>query len=452
MSRPSIRRYRPGLAFVFLAALMLLLLLAGGASRENVLGQAVVRAGAWMAIVGTVLFTHGPLRGNRAIWLILLSALAIPLLQLVPLPPIWWQELPGREFILQAPLAGPQPWRPLSLSPGATLNAAGALVVPMAVLILLGRLRDADRTRLPALLIVMAGFSLLLGLLQFSGAGIGNPFINDSPGEVGGPFANRNHFALFLAITCLVAPVWALSDRTRSSWTVPVALGISILSVLTILATGSRAGLLLGGLAAGLAVMLSWRDVRRMLRRQPRWVSFAAVAGVVVVIALLLILSVSADRAVSIDRLFATRVGQDMRGRGLSTVTGMVATYFPFGTGVGSFDPAFRLHEPFELLKRTYFNHAHNDMLEITLDAGIIGMVVLAGALAWWAWASVGAWRRGNRLSQLGSAILLLVIVASVVDYPARTPLILAIMTIASVWLDRRALPATALPHISQPL
>ena len=128
-----------------------------------------------------------------------------------------------------------------------------------------------------------------------------------------------------------------------------------------------------------------------------------------------------------------------MRNRGLPTVLTMIATYFPFGAGVGSFDPIFRMNEPHALLKLTYFNHAHNDFLEIVLDAGAPGLLVLTAAFGWWGWASMRAWGpdsgRRHILPRLGSAILFLVVVASIFDYPARTPTIMAMMVIAAMWL-----------------
>lgn len=452
---PSYRsptRFRPSSSLVLLAVFLLVLWLAGGASRADVAGQVVVRTAAWTVLIVAALLSplHG-VGGSRAPWLLLCGAAAIAIVQLIPLPPSLWQSLPGRELFVEA--GQPAVWRPLSIVSSATLNALGSLVVPLTVLVLMAGLRDEDKRWLPTLLMVLVGLSLLLGLLQFSGAGFGSPLINGTPGEAGGPFANRNHFALFLAVACLIAPVWALADRKWLRWSAPVALGIALLSLLMILATGSRAGLLLGGLALILVFLLAKRDVQRTLRHRARWVFPTVIAGLIAVVAVFLLLSVAADRAVSLDRLLAADTGQDMRTRGLPTVFITISAYFPAGAGLGGFDPIFRLHEPASLLKPTYFNHAHNDFLEIALDTGIVGLILLVAGLGWWIWASVQAWRHGNRLAKLGSAILLLVIAASLVDYPMRTPLMLAIATIAAVWLSGRDEPdagnGSALPHIT---
>lgn len=436
-----------------LMVVLALLLLAGGATRPDVLGQVVVRGGAWAALLICALFA----RPNSAMAMsapgrILLAALTIALLQLIPLPPDWWRALAGRGELAEiSGLADAPLWQPWSTSPGAAINAAASLVVPIVVLLLVAGLRDDEGRWLPTILIVLSGLSLLAGIFQFSGVGFGNPFVNDTPGEVGGFFANRNHFALFLAIACVTAPVWVFSHPNWSRRLAPIALGIVVLSVLTILATGSRTGLLLGGGALVLALLLAGRDLRRTLRGRSRWMFPAVIVGVAAIVATFLLFSVAADRAVSVDRLLATDVGQDMRSRGLPTVLNAIATYFPIGFGLGGFDPVFRLHEPFALLKPTYFNHAHNDFLEVMLGAGLAGSALLAAGLIWWAWASVEAWRYGDRLARLGSAILLLVIVASLSDYPARTPLIMAISMIAAIWLSGRQVREArpALPNIA---
>jgi O-antigen ligase len=135
-----------------------------------------------------------------------------------------------------------------------------------------------------------------------------------------------------------------------------------------------------------------------------------------------------------------------MRGRALPTVLAMIAEYFPAGAGLGGFDPLFRMHEPFALLKTTYFNHAHNDWLEVVLDAGLPGLLVSVAALAWWLVGTIRAWRGGAVVARLGSAMLLLIMLASVIDYPARTPMMMATVVIAAVWLSRPR-PAAQLYH-----
>lgn len=427
------------LLWVFLSVLWL----AGGASRADAMGQTVVRATAWSVLIVIILFGRRPALGEgRPVALLLLAAALLTALQLVPLPPDMWQALPGRRLFVEAAAASgqSQPWRPWSIVPGATVNALSSLIVPGTALVLVLGFGEKEQAWLPALILTLAAASMLVGILQLSGAAIDNPFVNETVGQVSGTFANRNHFALLLAIGCLVAPVWATLDGRRPGWRSPVALGLMLLFALTILASGSRAGLVLGLLALILGPAMAWQGIRHAFRGYPRWAFPALVVGVVAVLFIFVLMSIAADRAVSIDRVFWTDEGQDMRTRGLPTVLTMVGRYFPFGSGLGGFDQLFRLDEPFGLLKPTFFNHAHNDLLEIVLDAGLPGLLLLLASLLWWIRSSARAWQAGSgmryALPKLGSAMLLLILLASAFDYPARTPIVMATGIVAALWLS----------------
>lgn len=434
----------PGLRlpFILLAALMAVLWTAGGASRIDVPGQFVVRGASWLCllIVAVAGRLSVPQRG-RTVLAFLAVAMALAVIQLLPLPPAIWTMLPGRAgFPGNEVLGESLPWRPWTLAPAATFDAAGSLVVPFAVLALIAVMDERQWRRVPALMLIVIAASALLGLLQASGLTFDNPFINESIGYVGGSFANRNHFALFLAFGCLLAPVWAFLERS-SRWRALAALALVLLFALVILTTGSRAGMVVGMVAVGLSLPIVWTNVRTQLARHPRWIAIALIASAIVVIALFVLISVAADRAASINRAFALDPGQDMRGRALPTVLTMIGEYFPFGAGLGSFEPLFKMHEPFALLKPTYFNHAHNDFLELALEAGLLGLAILAAALAWWLWASIRAWLQPGTeamLPRLGGAMLLLVWIASAFDYPVRTPMMIATMVIAATWLAQR--------------
>jgi O-antigen ligase len=456
--RPSSFRFtRPSLAFALLLSLLLVLWLAGGASRADVPGQAVVRTVSWAALIVAALFAPRPTFNEvRTPGLFLSAALALVLVQLIPLPPEVWRALPGRAGFAEATFGAAQPWRSWAIVPSGAWNAASSLVVPAAVLVLMAGSADREREALPTVLLALIALSAFMGLVQFSGPGFNNPFLNDSPGQVSGSFANRNHFALFLAMGCVLAPSWAFMDGARTRSRGPVAVGLVLLFVLTILASGSRAGVLLGLLALAFGLSLAYRPLRRELRGRPRWVAPVIVGMVAAVIGTFVLLSFAADRASSINRIIAVDDVEEMRTRALPTVLTMVRDFFPAGAGFGGFDPLFRMYEPFDLLKLTYFNHAHNDLLEVVLDGGVAALLLLLAAIAWWARASMRVWRTGEAAPhpRLGSALLLLVLLASAFDYPARTPMIMATVAIAAVWLGGpdRARGRSALPSGNQQL
>lgn len=437
---PFVSRQRPypgfDLYFVLLCCFLGVLWLAGGASRADVLGQIVVRGTAVAALLATLMVgSRTNLRSLRPIILILLSALTIILLQLIPLPPTVWLSMPGRESLV---IGETGIWRPLAIAPGAAINAAMSLLVPLTVLYLTAGLSERARGWLPGILLGFIAASMMVGLLQFAGVEFDNPFINDTRGEVRGMFANRNHFAVGLALGLLLVPVWAFLPTRRAGWRAPAAFGLVLLFALAILATGSRAGMIAGAMALVFGIAFAWRYIRGEFSSAPRWVFPALLLGMAIVVGGLVILSVAADRAVSVDRALTVDIRQDMRVRALPTVLTMVQTYFPMGAGFGGFDRNFMIYEPFNLLKSTYFNHAHSDFLEVVIDAGGAGVALLVAIAGWWAWASIRAWRErapGARLARCGSAMLLIVAAASLFDYPARTPTMMAIMVIAAVWL-----------------
>lgn len=430
------------LSFWILAALLAILWIAGGASRADVLGQAVVRFFAWAGLIACIVFCpHFKWRNITPLIILLGLSVVLVAAQLVPLPPAIWSSLPGRALFLQAAevTGQAQPWRPLSISPGATANALGALIVPVTVLVLAANLTREQHWRIASIALVLVAASCALALLQFSGSRLDNPFVNDVRGMVAGNFANRNHFALFVAMGCLIAPVWAFRDKEDRGPKSLFAIGVLPLFALIILSTGSRMGILAGATAIVLGILAVQKPIRDQFAGMNRKLSIPLIATFGFSILLVIGLSVVLNRAVSIERALTLSPGEDLRWRALPTVMSMVERYFPAGSGFGTFDPVYRISEIDSLLQLKYLNHAHNDLLEIVLDGGLAGLVLLVAAIVFWLYRSYRAWRGAGctdrELARLGSTIPLLVLIASVTDYPARTPLIMAMLTIAAVWL-----------------
>jgi len=428
------------LAAWLLTAFLFVLLIGGGASRSDVMGQVLVRTTAFAILITTILAAdRNRIHRCGAVPWLLAAIVALPLLQLVPLPADLWRSLPGRaEFLNAMPASDQNAWRPLSLSPGNTINAAISLVVPVATLALLALLKPDERPWLPAGLLIVIALSMAVGLLQFTGVDIEQRLINYST-DVRGTFANRNHFALLLAIGCLMIPHVAMKIGHRSQLLRASTIALLLLLLLTVLASGSRMGLLLSAIGSLVGILTVRERLVRVWRRRraPMWL--AGIVGGIAILAGVLGTAVHLNRATSIERLSDAEVGQDMRIRALPTVIDMTRHYAPVGTGLGSFDPMFRRHEPFALLKPTYFNRAHNDLLEIVLDAGVPGLLLMVAGALWWALASWRVWRHPPddtiAAARIGSAAIVLTVMASVVDYPARTPLIMAVLTIAATLL-----------------
>lgn len=438
-SQPRSAERAAALPFWLLAAFLLILFIAGGASRADVLGQPLVRFFAWGILIGFVLFARSFRWPDAGPALLLGAATLVVVLQLIPLPPGWWSNLPGRQILAEAAIVTgqPQPWRPLSMSPGATVNALGSLIVPALILLLAAQLSREQQRQGVTLMLVLVLVGSLLALLQFSGGRLDNPFINDPPGAVAGNFANRNHMALFLAIGCLIAPFWAFRGDKVGRWRVVAGIGLLPLLLLVILATGSRTGIALGLAGTVLGLAISWRTLTRELQALPGKLRLSLFGGFAAAVVGVLVLSFTRGRAVAVDRALALESAEDLRTQVLPTILAMLERYFPAGSGFGTFDPVYRITEPDALLQPNYLNQAHNDWLGVLLDGGLAGALVLAAAVGWWAVASVRAWRaRPPRdLPRIGSSVILLVFLASIVDYPARTPMIMGLIALAATWL-----------------
>lgn len=435
------RRTPSTLSFWLLGALFLGLWLLGGASRPDVPAQAFVRAMAWVVLAIAILKGLVPAPRSWSFPLKFLAAVGLVLsAQLLPLPPAVWMELPGRDVIEGAASAigEGQPWRPLSMSPYATINALSALIIPLVVLILAARLDRALQWRMATIILGAVGASALLGVTEFAGVAFDYPLINDIGGLMSANFANRNHFALFLAIGCALLPT--LLFRRNPSWPMLGAgVGLLVVLILAVLSSGSRAGTALVLIATVIGLLLVKSDLVSKSRHIPRGTTLTIVVGSVALLAGAVWLSFSLGRAAAIDRAFAMEAGADLRTQALPVVLGMAARYFPAGTGYGTFDPVYRISEPDALLNPLYFNHAHNDWLEVLLDGGILGLALILVAVVWLAIRSYRVWfgqaHDGDRLAKLGSAVLLLICLASLVDYPARTPLVMAVAALAAFWL-----------------
>lgn len=419
----------------------MLVWIAGGASRSDAAGQVVVRFSAWTILIGAMLaLPRFDWREVRMPIVFVGLMVALTAIQLIPLPPALWTALPGREVLTDAAAAigEQQPWRPLSISPSATANALGSLIVPVTIFVLIANLTRTQHWRIATLLLGLTVAGSLLGLLQFSGVHFDHPLVNDTQGLISANFANRNHFALFLAIGCVVALVWAF-ERDGARWKMFVGTGTVLLLALMILATGSRMGMVVGTIGVILGLMIVRTRISGEFKRLPRKAAIALALSLVILIIGAVWLSIGLNRAVSIERILMLDASNDLRTEITPVVFDMIARYLPVGAGFGTFDPAFRMVEPDNFLRPSYFNRAHNDWLEIVLDGGLAAALLLAAVLVWFVRRSLAVWRRHEKIAsplpQVGSAIILLVLIASVVDYPARTPMVMAILAVATAWL-----------------
>jgi O-antigen ligase len=131
------------------------------------------------------------------------------------------------------------------------------------------------------------------------------------------------------------------------------------------------------------------------------------------------------------DRLFSSNaVSIESRREMWSTTARAAADFLPFGSGIGSFRRVYFTYENPSEVGRTIVNNAHNDYLEITLEAGLLGLALALALIFWWFRRVRGLWGPTGRdrfamAAAVASGALLL---HSLVDYPLRMPALSAIM------------------------
>lgn len=449
-SRPTGQRASP--AFFILAGFLVAVFLFGGGARSDIQSLLLLRPLA-VLVCAAALWTLRPehVRQHRAMFGLLAAAAGLLLLHLLPLPPAIWTSLPGREIVVAIDrVAGlGEVWRPISLAPATTWNALFSLLVPLAVLLLGVQLDHQDRLKLLPLIIAFGLVSGLVGLVQAIGPANGPLYLYSvtNNGTAVGLFSNRNHHAHMLAMLFPMLAVFASreadsEDHVRLRGI--AAASIALLTVPLLLVTGSRAGLGLGAVGL-LAAALLWRKPQITADRVRRGGRRVDLRKALVVLAVLTIGGVTmlSTRSESTERLLAPDRIDEIRFKTWGSIAESGWRYFPVGSGIGSFTEAHRMDEPDRILRPTYLNHAHNDWLELFLTGGLPALLILAAALAWLGTATYRAFAtppdpRGRvALARLGAVLVVMLLLGSVVDYPTRTPSLVAVLVIAGLWLHR---------------
>lgn len=436
--------------------LFYLILLLGGGGAPAPVPQAIlsVLSLGWLLFLSWMhLFKRQIAGDSRVPMIILLVLFALPALHLVPLPYDLWAQLPGRETAAQAlQLAGLRPGTmTLSLVPEGTRQAALQLLAPAAVVFGIAAVAPERRLQFVNPIIIVATISAIVGALQFSMPGTRALYLFPKSifTTASGLFANRNFQSDFLLIAILLCGVKIkLLNRGSASAAANAAAKAKVIAFLVVpflafavVATLSRTGFLLVAPVVITAYVLGYG---LKLRRELLWLAgAAAVAGTLAVLfPPPLITSVLAR----FDRL------EEIRVQVFSDLLFAAQLYSPFGAGIGTFDPVYRSVESLSVVRPTYLNHAHNDYLEIAIEAGWIGLALVVAFLLIFAWRSVQVMTRQGtspylwlqRIAVLGIAIVL---IHSVVDYPLRTMTLQAVIGFMTVILfSRPPLRESAVP------
>lgn len=427
--------------FMVSAVMLVAGLLLGGASRLDPLGHMAVQL-AGLALLGPAMLRTDLARADQALPMAILGAMALlPLLQLAPLPPGVWTELPGHAPLAQAvSLAGlPEHWRPMTLSPADTQRALLSLIAPAALFLAVAPMGGRQRASL-AMLVVGAGIlGLLVAAIQAAGGEAG--YLRWRPlapiGQPLGFFVNRNHQAIFLLSAAVLAAALARTEPTpgRPVFRPTVALILMALLIVGALATLSRAGVLLAGpaLAGGFLVLRSPR--RGDAFGGPTLAWSAALTAMATLIAMIVL----AKGGLILDRFENGQGGGRLQI--LPQVLDLARLHQPLGAGFGSFDLVYRASERLEDIDPFYLNHAHNDFAELWLEAGWPGLALIVAFVAWWGLAVRQHWFGSlyDPLGRAGTIVIGLLLSHSLVDYPLRTPAMALVMALACALATRLA-------------
>ncbi|MCO4090755.1 MAG: O-antigen ligase family protein [Sphingorhabdus sp.] len=321
------------------------------------------------------------------------------------------------------------------------------LFTPMAVLLFALQLKRAELGLVRHFLVFVGALSAIICVLQLSG-GTDNPlylYSVTNNGSAVGFFANRNHSAVFLACLFPILAVFA-SDRTSyglggTTWYRYFALILTLILVPLILVTGSRAGMFAAvvGLIGGALLYIPHISSRDRSKNAKFIVPAVMLATIVCVVMITIFFS----RAEAIERFFAETGYAKDRSDFWALSGQLFRQYYPFGFGPGSFSAAFQRDEPLSILDGVYLNRLHNDWLETALTFGILGIVWLLGASIYFVYRSFQLWilmdgtRSEVKIGRMSSVIIAILAVASVFDYPLRTPAIMSLMVLALLWFVR---------------
>jgi O-antigen ligase len=382
------RRARAGGAR-FVPLLVLVLLAAGPLLAGAVHVPVFVPLLAGSAVAGVAAYLRArreprvPLPGRG----LLLALHALILVQLVPMPPALLRVVSPGSFSfyndhLLLPLTA---WKPISVSPPDTLRGlaflAGFSLLYLAVFREMG---GAPWRRRLMLTVVGAGVAItLVAFLQAVSPepraiyGVWRPRWDWA---VFGPYVNRNHFAGYLVMAAPLAVGFALEalSRLRSAWALRrrrwLLLGdregtaavrwsaVVMVLVAGLLASQSRGGVSAFALAALVLPLASSRRRRTAL-------AVAVLVGLGLAwIGLGGVLSAFEVRGVRASRLALWR---DMLP--------MVPRFPAFGVGWNAFATAYPWYQT--IWRTEWIGEAHNDYLQVLLDGGLVGVLLVAGLL-----------------------------------------------------------------------
>ena len=358
--------------------LLVVAMILGGASRGGTADLVVHLAAIPALMLGLARWrqVHGTALQRAFAWW-LLAGVVVVAAQLLPLPSGLFERLAGRDQVVSdlrdAGVASS--WRPMTLDRWGSLRALLAFATFAAMWLLASTLDRRVRERLFLLALVVA---LPMALLGFAQAGAGHaPALHFHGVDAGATatFANRTHLASLLAMLIPFAILAAHRAQQGKQWAwALLGYAVAVLFLLAAALTFSRAGVVLAGLstAAALLIMVSLTGDGAGVRTRLPVAAVVLLAGAAV--------ATYAWNGL-VDR-FDQDPLTDLRWQYLGHGVDAAGAWLPWGSGFGSFREIYAAFEPVAAMVETHALHAHNELLEVAVEAGLPGLLLVAAFVA----------------------------------------------------------------------
>lgn len=375
---------------------------------------------------------------DRWLLALLVASVLLPVLQTIKLPPAVWSALPGRDLVMQALAAIDMPgaWMSFSVDPARTRLAALSLIPAVTTSVLVAHASPRARNRSLVVLVGIGLVTVAIGALQLAS---GNRFLIPfnqirNPQQLHGLFAYHNATGIFMVICLLIVVI--LPQQMRNARRDLAVRGlIAFVFMIALILTQSRSSLALSCLPLAIVI---WRVLAYARRNSISRRVMASVGA-----AVCLILGGAGTILLSNNKIQQTLARfddlQDARPAIWEDSLTAFGAYWPAGAGMGTFTTVFPIHESLENLVPAVTNRAHNDFLELGIEAGIVGYFLLA---AWIIYILAGVARKSDDVdlrAQRVIAVMAFVAIAgqSVIDYPLRNEAMLAVAGVLAGLLAR---------------
>lgn len=370
--------------FYYAGAVIILALMIGGGTGQGLWSDHLLQ----LLLLPAVFLGLGNLPATRITTTAKIVVVVLLILVAVQFLPISrnWPGTPQVESIAS---------RLFSPAPGRSLESALVLVTSLGFAAYLTRFSDLDQERLLRFLLIGMVINIAVGAMQLSFSGNAQiegvlPYTMRAA-----TFANENHFStMVFAMVPLTAYFYLVRVRQPFAYLVVVAI-----LVFYLFAVNSRAGM---AISLGLTFWcLFWFAVQK---NQPRKLLMASIAVFTIT---------AVAGAISTGIL---NLDGDLRKVFFSNTWTAAKDHWLTGSGLGTFVLVYPMYETSDQITNVYANHAHNDYLELLLETGILGILIV---VAYVLMVLSGMYR--SKLAQAAALAIFAILLHSLVDYPLRT-------------------------------